>query len=69
MSALTDFIRNEREMQNRFSGNGRDRPAYLVARRKSDCQSDPHLAAHHGKSQRAAKHLEIYRGQSFHVGG
>jgi hypothetical protein len=33
-------------------GNCRDRPAYLAVRRKSDWQSDLHLAVRHGKSQR-----------------
>jgi hypothetical protein len=36
-------------------GNCRDRPAYLAVRRKSDWQSDLHLAVRHGKSQRTKK--------------
>ena len=38
-----------------FIENRCDKPAYLAARRKSDCQSDLHLAVHHGNSQRADK--------------
>jgi Fe-S oxidoreductase len=39
----------------RLIGNCRDRPAYLAVRRKSDWQSDLHLAVRHGKSQRTIK--------------
>ena len=36
-----------------FIRNRRDKSAHLAARRKSDWQSDLHLAVHHGNSQRA----------------
>jgi hypothetical protein len=48
--------------KNWLIGNCRDRPAYLAVRRKSDCQSDLHLAVRHGKSQRTKEFRHIPKG-------